>query len=197
MPFLSLMLQDYPTTRRSRACHASGSLLRPGEDYVSALVNQGNQLIRMDFAASAWKGPPKDSVGWWRCRMPIAAQTRLRPAPDGVLIDALTELLHNPRQSDLAYLLSLYLVRRRVLTESVEDNTTLDHWHLTTSIGDRAWRVPIAMPSNPDDQQRLQRLLIELLFADEPCDERGDHAESTEQLIARERTDIAQPSHAT
>jgi hypothetical protein len=49
--------------------------------------------------------------------MPAAGAAKLRPAPNEVLLDVLTDLLQRPAQAELAYLLALLLVRRRALVD--------------------------------------------------------------------------------
>ncbi|MCA9160787.1 MAG: hypothetical protein KDA72_20795, partial [Planctomycetales bacterium] len=111
------MVQEYAVTKCSRRCSVSGRSLEPGESYVSVLVSNGEDLSRMDIAASEWKGPQENTVGWWKCKMPAATAKKLRPAPNGILLDTLGELLSFPDKVNLAYLLAVLLVRRRVLTD--------------------------------------------------------------------------------
>lgn len=167
------MLQEYPITRTSRRCHLGQRPLEPGERYYSALVMQGEAMVRIDVAAEHWTGPPEESLGWWRCRMPEANARQLRPAPAGVLLDSLTELLKHPEQASLAYLLALLLIRRRILTE-IHDSPLQrsDSWEspevaLLASADGRQWEVPVRLPSDSQEAGRLQELLMGLLFSEE------------------------------
>lgn len=167
------MLQEYPITRTSRRCHIGQRPLEPGERYYSALVTQGEAITRIDIAAEHWKGPPEESLGWWKCRMPESSGRQVRPAPPGVLLDSLTELLKYPEQSALAYLLALLLMRRKVLTENTDPSSTEnileDHGQVAifTSSDGRQWEIPVCLPSDSAEARRLQESLGGLLFSEE------------------------------
>ncbi len=88
-----------------------------GEPFFSVIIAEGEQLIRSDIAADNWQGPPPHTVGWWRSSMPPAGPRKLKPAPDSVLLETLSQLVERPESEALAYLLAVLLVRRRVLTE--------------------------------------------------------------------------------
>lgn len=167
------MLQEYPATKCTRRCHVTGQPLEPGQSYVSALVASGDHLMRLDIAADQWTGPPAETVGWWTCRMPAAGAAKLRPAPNEVLLDVLTDLLLRPAQADLAYLLALLLVRRRALVDdqsSVSDVTPSGQnvpWQLIHPGDGRVWLVPVAPPSSAAHWAQLQESLTRLLFTDQ------------------------------
>lgn len=167
------MLQEYPTTRCSRRCHLSGLAIQPGDRYVSALVLMGDELVRIDVSENHWTKVPEGTVGWWKCKMPHRATTKLSPAPTGVLLDSLSELLRNVSQAKLSYLLALMLVRRRVLVETeflelpgaLTDSENL--WRLTSPSCGRQWEVPIALPTSRQEAEKLQGELMNLLFTEE------------------------------
>jgi len=167
------MLQEYPTTRCSRKCYCSGLPIQAGENYVSAIVPMGSDLVRIDIAADQWKGAPEGTVGWWKCRMPYRSSAKLCPAPVGVLQDSLSELLRHPNKSKLAYLLALILVRRRVLVEadSLEfqerEQQSERWWRLVSQSDGRQWDVPIALPVNKEESEKLRNELMDLLFTEE------------------------------
>lgn len=165
------MLQEYPTTRCSKRCSVSGREFRPGEVYYSVLVTAQQDLIRQDIAAEHWQGPPEGVVGWWRCQVPAAGPGVRRPAPNSVLLDVLSDLLERPEQADLAFVLALLLVRRRVLSE---ESTSSDQskeaapglWTLVQPADGRRWFVPIRNPSK-QSAQTLQESLLKLLFTED------------------------------
>lgn len=125
----------------------------------------------MDISVDSWEGPQEDTVGWWKCRMPDADKRKLKPAPNGVLLDTLSELLDQPESQELAYLLALMLVRRRVLQdeesleEASEDDADL-YWSLVCSADKRTWHVPV-VESSAVQLDRLREKLQELLFTEE------------------------------
>ncbi len=93
---------------------------------------------------------------------------KIRPAPNGVLLDTLSELLERPGKETLAYLLALLLIRRRVLheeqlpqDEQAQEQRTV--WNLICPADGRQWNVPLVTPHTatlPDLQEQLKRLLF-------------------------------------
>jgi hypothetical protein len=169
-------MQDYSISRCSRKCAKSGRELEPGESYVSVILPHGDGVQRLDIAASEWTAPESEAVGWWRSRMPEAGARKLRAAPNGVLLDTLSQLVETPGSEGLAYLLALLLVRRRVLSEdsSVEITTsTVDsaeikdfRWDLICPADGRKWSVPV-VEFSPSRLPDLQSQLNSLLFTEE------------------------------
>lgn len=131
----------------------------------------GESVRRVDIAATEWKGPQDETIGWWKCRMPHAETVKLRPAPNGVLLDTLYELVARPGKEPLAYLLAVLLVRRKVLSEddtlsNVAKEKNPDNWCLVCQADDRQWNVPIVMPT-AENMDSIQEELNSLLFTEE------------------------------
>lgn len=164
-------MQDYSIAKSAKKCSRSGQVLEPGQAYISAITSMDDEVKRVDIAASEWNEANEEVIGWWRCRVPDAKATKLKPAPNGVLLDTLAELLEKPGKESLAYLLAVLLVRRRVLSEEQsleldDDEEEATSWTLVCSADDRQWNVPLFDPS-PNDIQKLQDELNELLFTEE------------------------------
>ena len=158
-------------TKCTRKCAISGRALEPGESFVSVLVPKGEELSRLDIAATCWTGPLPEAIGWWRGKMPAAAARKMRPAPSGVLLDTLSELLERPGKEALAYLLALLLTRRRLLTEEAPFSVEADDpppalWKLVCPADGRQWNVPVVVPA-PEMLEALQQELHGLLFTEE------------------------------
>lgn len=164
-------VQDYSISKSTRRCAVSNRPLEPGESYVSAITSDGENVQRVDIAQEAWEGPQEDTVGWWKCRMPDADKRKLKPAPNGVLLDTLAELLEHPDSQELAYLLALMLVRRRVLQDedSIDDPASDEaslYWSLVCNADKRTWHVPV-VESSAAQLNQLREQLQELLFTEE------------------------------
>lgn len=178
-------MQDYSISKCTRKCAVSGRALNPGEGYISVIRPAEDESVhRVDVAASEWKGPDEETIAWWRSRMPEAGPKKLRPAPNGVLLDTLGELLERPGNEALAYLLSLLLVRRRVLLEEesladelnsadkpgeAAEDPERDHpeyWLLSCNADNRKWNVPVVAAA-PEQLFALQEELNDLLFTEE------------------------------
>ena len=103
--------------------------------------------------------------------MPDAAAKKLRPAPNGVLLDTLYDLISRPGKETLAYLLAVLLVRRKVLSEDQSLDVTaqddnFDNWCLVCQADDRQWNVPIVLPT-AENMASIQEELNSLLFTEE------------------------------
>ena len=157
---------DYEVQRSARRCAATGREFAPGEEFYSALVAEGAQLRRYDYAASAWQGPPPAAIGWWKAAVPDRATARSRQAPNDVLLGFFEELADKPDRQDMRYVLALLLVRRRVmrLDETERDGQGREMLVLYCPRRDATYRTPVAVP----DESRvgpIQDELARLLFA--------------------------------
>ncbi|KAA1258735.1 hypothetical protein LF1_12580 [Rubripirellula obstinata] len=114
------MLGEYKVSRSTRQCHVQGRPLREGEWYFSAIIESGDDYVRRDYSAESWTEPPEDAIGWWKKRMPKADDKKLVLAPPEVLIDLLRQMERFPDKAKSRYLLSLMLMRKRLLRPSSE-----------------------------------------------------------------------------
>src|SRR5436309_5385333 len=105
----------YQIQSLTRVCHASGRELRPGERFVSALTADGAELVRRDYAADAWPGPPAGVIAYWSGRVPADGKPKPPPVNDDVLVDCLARLESSdePGQRNFRYVLALLLMRRK------------------------------------------------------------------------------------
>jgi hypothetical protein len=165
-------MQEYSIQRSQRRCHQSDRPFAPGEPFYSALIARGGELRRIDVAAEAWQGVPRHAVAWWSNRMPEKKQGKIKPAPPPVLIAALESLLEEGTQPELAYLLALLLVRRRILVQRSEswlaDDPAADSaacLNLKHGSSQREFLVPICEPPL-GETERFQDELTRLLFCD-------------------------------
>ena len=157
---------DYETQRCSRHCAVTGRTLEPGEAFYSALLVEGGQVLRRDFAVDQWQGPPEKAIGWWKSQVPLRDAPKMQLAPNDVMLELLEQLEHAPDKEDLRYVLSLLLIRRRVLRleETVRDEQGRETAVLACPRRDKSYRV---FTASPDDARaaELQAELSGLLFA--------------------------------
>ena len=160
-------MQEFTIQRSSRKCHKGDRPFEPGERYYSAVLQRGSELIRQDFSKDHWQGPPDKTVGWWVSHMPAKRTGKLTLAPTLVLLDALEKLCEQPEEGDLAYLLAVLMIRRRLLVEQPSDPTENEptHLQLTYSANGREFLVPIHTPTS-DRVESLHQKLIELLYCE-------------------------------
>jgi hypothetical protein len=124
------MLQEYAIGRSTRRCRISDRPLLPGERYYSVIVPNGSEVSRYEVAEAAWQGPPPEAIGWWRGTVAVQQLKKTIPTPVEELLDTLGQLCEDPSQSQLAHLLGVMLLRRRVLsTDEHEETASNDETH--------------------------------------------------------------------
>lgn len=157
---------DYEIQRCTRRCAVTGREFAPGEMFYSALVAQGADLVRQDYSADAWQGPPEHAVGWWKSQMPGANDRRVHWAPNDVMLQFFEQLAEQPDKQDMRYVLALLLVRRRVLRqdESEVDEQGREIFVLYCTRRDITYRVATVIPEESRINE-IQDELAKLLFA--------------------------------
>jgi hypothetical protein len=152
---------DYDVQRCSRRCAQSGRELVPGETLYSVVVAEGAELRRYDYSEEAWKGPPKEAIGWWKSQIPDRSATQRHWAPNDVMLQFFDELAEQPDKRDMRYVLALLLVRRRVmrLEESRVDAQGHEVLVLYCARREATYEVPAIVP----DQSRIDAIQEELV----------------------------------
>lgn len=161
---------DFELKRCSRRCAATDAELGPGERYYSVLQTDGADVVRRDYAASAWQGPPEGTLGWWESQVPDDAATKPKLAPSEVALELFDRWRDNPQSSDSVYVLALFLIRKRVFrfAESVLPSADADEGEkLRLFCPTRAaeYDVPVVEVENQRAGE-IQNQLIELLYND-------------------------------
>ncbi len=158
---------DYEIQRCTRRCSVTDRDLAPGEQFYSAIFSEEAELVRYDYSVDAWSGPPQGAVGWWKSRMPVANEKRMRWAPNDVMLEFFEQLGQQPDKRDMRYVLALLLVRRRVmrLEEKESDENGGEVLVLYCPRRETTYKVP---ESTPDESriEAIQEELARLLFAD-------------------------------
>jgi hypothetical protein len=169
------MLLDFEVQRCTRRCAATDRALEPGELSYSVLEVQGAEVVRKDFCSEAWSGAPESALGWWKTRIPEPAAKKVKLAPNDVLLELFDELSDRPEQSDLRYVLTLLLIRRRVfrletpvepigVTTPADLGRSREMMFVCCTKRDATYSVPAVMP-DPARIDEIQQQLSELLIA--------------------------------
>jgi hypothetical protein len=95
---------------------------------------------------------------------------RRRPTPYPVLLETLAHWCKQPDQTALAYLLGIYLVRKRILVlvrdDDLPSSQTPRFLHLRHPTDETDFLVPDLGPM-PQQWEGLQEALLEVLYRDE------------------------------
>lgn len=155
---------DFDITRCSRKCAATDRDLQAGETCYSALVPEGSQVVRRDYSAEAWQGPPGDAIGWWKSVVVDPSAKRMHWAPSDVMLNYFVQLAENPAAEDTQYVLALLLVRKRILrNEGTEkDADGREAIVLYSPRQECEHRVPVVLPT-ADRVEAIQNELAQLL----------------------------------
>jgi hypothetical protein len=156
---------DFDLQRSSRRCAVTGRELLPGELFYSALVSEGGQVHRQDYAADAWQGAPPQTIGWWKSQVPTPESRKKTWAPSDVMLHYFTEAEGDPAREDLRYVLALLMTRRRIVRhESTETSDDGQQWLLLYCPRNEAqYRVKVVLPTEQrvqEIQRDLERLLV-------------------------------------
>jgi hypothetical protein len=107
---------DYELQGPARVCAATGRELKPGDRYCGALTESDGKLVRTDFAADAWPGPPPGALAYWSGKVPAAGQKPKKPPiNDDLLLDCFDRLKDTADADGLnfRYVAALLLMRRK------------------------------------------------------------------------------------
>jgi hypothetical protein len=151
---------DYEIQRCTKRCHATEQELKPGDAYYSVLLVEDGELCRHDYSLEAWHGPPDGTVGWWKAEIPSAKSKKKHWAPNDVMLQFFDELENQQDKQDVRYVLSLLLVRRRVMRheDTERDHTGREVLVLHCPRRDQTYRLRAVLP----DDARVEEIQNEL-----------------------------------
>lgn len=157
---------DFEVGKSTRVCAVSGREIRAGETFHSVLLRDGADVKRLDYAHDAWTGAPPEALAVWTSVMPQREGShKPKLAPSEVLLRLFGELGGDPSQHDLRYVLTLMLIRRRLLrleeTKSADGSETMV---LFCPRDEQTYEVAVTTPAEPRVQE-IQDYLTSLLFA--------------------------------
>ena len=158
---------DFHVQRCTRQCAGEGRELLPGEVFYAVLIDEGEEMVRLDYSESAWQGPPEHAIGWWRSRVPDTATRKFQWAPNDVLLDYFERLEEQLDRLDVRFVLALLMVRRRILRleESSSNEEGQEVMTLFCPRNEKQYQVVVASPT-VDRMQQIQEELARLLEAD-------------------------------
>jgi hypothetical protein len=152
---------EYQLKPPGKTCAATGQPLVPGSVCHSVVVERQGQLIRLDYAADRWPGPPVDAVGHWTTTVPAsksAAGTNVDPESLWRFFEQLCEEA-SPSQDEARYAAALLLLKLKKLRLNDVRHDPDGAWLLLEGThGEGAYEVRNLTLSD-DDTRRLQQTL--------------------------------------
>src|SRR5262252_582746 len=85
-------MTEYQIQPHTRRCAVTGRDLQPGERFYTALVTEGDRLVRKDYSSQAWQGPPPEAFGFWSGRVPPPDEAKRPRIDDDLLADCFHRL---------------------------------------------------------------------------------------------------------
>jgi len=174
-------MTEFEVKRTSKKCSKTERPLLPGEQFFSALVEVGDDTQRLDFSAEAWSGPPQDCLGWWKATIPEEVKGKIYWAPRAVLLAYFDHLTSQPNQADVAYMVALLLVQKKVLhLEETLEEPDSQILAIKNRHSNENYRIPV-IEISPARLAEIQNELSERLFLDQPYDLEGDAPDPAEE----------------
>ena len=152
------MLGEYKVSRCSRQCHKLKRPLREGEWYYSVVLEADEEYERRDYSAEAWDGAPEGAVGFWKNQMPTADQRKLVLAPGEVLIGLLRQMADFPDKAKLRYLLSLMLLRKKIVQPAESETGDADSLAVKVPADGSIIEVPTCEIGRSESDKLLEEL---------------------------------------
>lgn len=151
-------------------CCVTHRKFQPGEEYVVVLFESGGSYARKDYSLEAWKEhAPEKYLAMWKTRAPSQTEPRKsRVAVNDVLLAMFDRLRECGEAPDKLYVLSLLLVRRRImrLEEQFNENAA-QYLRLYSQLRDEYYQIPAVYPT-PKRQKEIQAELTDVLVGNEP-----------------------------
>jgi hypothetical protein len=166
-------MTNFDFRRTSRKCFVTGRTFERGEEFVSTLIEQDNELVRKDYSIDHWDQSADNCIGWWKTRLPILEKGRVYWAPRDVLLSYFHYLRSQNDQSDAVYVMSLLLIRKRImrLLETVLDTAENRQTMILVNAGEPN-RIEVPIVELSDQRlQEIQQDLADKLFTSVSFDE--------------------------
>lgn len=155
---------EYHVRPLGKTCAASGRPFAPGTEVVSVLVEREGELVRMDYAAEAWSGPPEQTIAQWRCAVPQLEDASARPIDPEAWLSYFEQIQEtaDPEQAPTAYVLALFLLQKRRL--KLEGARLEEDGQYLTLVGSRG-EGPFEVRDQQLPDEVIQRLQAEIQIA--------------------------------
>ncbi len=154
-------MSDYQVKPVGKRCAITGAALAPGALCYSAVIEKEGELTRLDYAATAWKGPPDGCVGYWKTRIPLPVENRKAVLDPAALMSFFEQLSEeaNPVHDRLRYVVALLLMQKRRLRLDGSRDLDGESWlQLSGLHGEGSWEIR-DYPLTEEEVFELQREL--------------------------------------
>ncbi len=153
--------------RGGKKCSQCETAFSPGQAFVSALIEQDDgRTVRLDFCCDHWRESEQECIGFWNQTMPDLTTGKVYWAPRDVLLSYFEHLIDSD-QKEIAYVMSLVLLRKKMLTAKTRfDDESGTGQIVVDRSTSRSWEVP-DVDVAPDRIARIQDELSQNLFSNQ------------------------------
>ncbi len=147
------MTQQWEVEPAAGRCAVTGRVLEEGEEFYSALFEDGDSFRRCDYSLDSWKGPPEESYCHFKSRVPIKQKRKKLLVDNEVLINFFLRLGEEiePARLQFRFVLALILMRKRLLRyEGSTNEGGAEYWQMVLMTDRSQHRV--ANPRLTDEQ---------------------------------------------
>jgi len=119
---------EWEIQKSNTKCSGCEKQFEQGEEYHSALYDEGEQFSRKDFCGECWTNiRPEEAFSFWKTRVPTREEQRKLLVDDDVLLEFFLRLTAEQSQPadaeetaaqhkvNFRYILALVLMRKRIL----------------------------------------------------------------------------------
>lgn len=149
-------------------CSGSEQAIDSGEDYIGALVETDEGLVRRDFCLAFWEQEQPEVFCHWRSRLPHQEQKKKMFVDDEMLMAFFNRLADesDPERIRFRFVLALILMRKRRLKyEGTKRENEQEIWQLKVTGEKRI--VDVLNPRLGEEQiEQLSGQIGEVLNAD-------------------------------
>lgn len=153
---------DYQFKPLGKKCAGTGQDLVPGSVCISVLIPRGDELIRLDYSAAGWKGPPSNAVGHWKSIVPVPQPVSKRMLDGPALLAYFEQLTEegDPTLEKLRFILALLLLQKRQFKlEGSRTDPTGEEWlQFVSTTGEGQYEVR-DLQLEDEEMQQLQEQL--------------------------------------
>lgn len=111
------MAQQWEVAKPAGVCTVTGREIAEGEEFYTALFEEGESFRRADYSLDAWQGPPEGSFCHFKSRLPVKEKRRKLLVDNEVLLNFFQRLAGEAQESrvQFRFVLALILMRKRLL----------------------------------------------------------------------------------
>ena len=138
------MVQEWEVQPAAGRCALTGRKLQEGEEFYSALFEEGDTFRRVDYSPESWKGPPEGSYCHFKSRMPVKEKRKKLLVDNDILASFFLRLGDDaePARVQFRFVLALILMRKRLLRyEGSKVEAGVEVWRMTLTTDRSEHRV--------------------------------------------------------